>query len=44
MRMRVVTLYGKAGCHLCDEARAVVERARQRHPFELRASSACPTP
>jgi glutaredoxin len=36
MRMPVVTLYGKAGCHLCDEARAVVERARQRHPFELR--------
>jgi glutaredoxin len=21
-----VTLYGRAGCHLCDEARAVVER------------------
>ena len=21
-----VTLYGRAGCHLCDEARAVLER------------------
>lgn len=21
-----VTLYGRAGCHLCDEARAVIER------------------
>lgn len=21
-----VTLYGRAGCHLCDDARAVVER------------------
>ncbi|MCW2761858.1 MAG: glutaredoxin 2 [Marmoricola sp.] len=21
-----VTLYGKPGCHLCDEARAVIER------------------
>jgi glutaredoxin len=30
-----VTLYGKPGCHLCDEARAVVERVRAEHPFEL---------
>jgi hypothetical protein len=34
--VRTVTLYGKAGCHLCDDARAVVERVRERHPFELR--------
>jgi glutaredoxin len=32
----LVTLYGKAGCHLCDDARAVVERVRAEHPFELR--------
>ena len=31
-----MTLYGKPGCHLCDEARAVVERVRADHPFELR--------
>jgi glutaredoxin len=31
-----VTLYGKPGCHLCDDARAVVERVRFEHPFELR--------
>jgi len=31
-----VTLYGKPGCHLCDDARAVVERVRAEHPFELR--------
>jgi hypothetical protein len=31
-----VTLYGKAGCHLCDDARAVVERVRAERPFELR--------
>jgi hypothetical protein len=31
-----VTLYGKPGCHLCDDARAVVERVRERHPFDLR--------
>jgi len=30
-----VTLYGKPGCHLCDEARTVVERVRAEHPFEL---------
>lgn len=22
----LITLYGKPGCHLCDEARAVIER------------------
>ena len=32
----MITLYGKPGCHLCDDARAVVERVRERHPFELR--------
>ena len=31
-----VTLYGKPGCHLCDDARAAVERVRADHPFELR--------
>jgi glutaredoxin len=31
----VVTLYGRPGCHLCDDARAVVLRAAQRAPFEL---------
>jgi len=36
VRVAVVTLYGKPGCHLCDDARAVVERVRARHPFELR--------
>jgi hypothetical protein len=30
-----VVLYGKAGCHLCDEARAEVEAVRERRPFEL---------
>ncbi len=31
-----VTLYGRPGCHLCDDARVVLERVRQRQPFELR--------
>ena len=31
-----MTLYGKPGCHLCDEAREVVERVRAEHPFDLR--------
>ena len=34
--MSQAILYGKPGCHLCDEARAVVERVRADHPFELR--------
>jgi glutaredoxin len=33
--MALVTLYGKPGCHLCDDARAAVERVRARHGFEL---------
>lgn len=34
--MALVTLYGKPGCHLCEDARAVVERVRAERPFELR--------
>jgi glutaredoxin len=30
-----ITLYGKPGCHLCDTARAVVERVRAEREFEL---------
>jgi glutaredoxin len=33
--MTQVTLYGKPGCHLCEEAREVVERVRAQRPFEL---------
>jgi glutaredoxin len=33
--MALVTLYGKPGCHLCDDARAAVERVRAGHGFEL---------
>ena len=30
-----VTLYGRPGCHLCDEALIVIERVRARVPFAL---------
>jgi glutaredoxin len=30
-----ITLYGKPGCHLCDDARAALERIRSAHGFEL---------
>jgi glutaredoxin len=33
--MRRVTLYGKPGCCLCDQARAAVAGVRAEHPFEL---------
>jgi glutaredoxin len=33
--MTLVTLYGKAGCHLCDNAREAVERVRLERHFEL---------
>ena len=35
MRERTVTLYSRPGCHLCDDARAVVERVRADTPFAL---------
>jgi glutaredoxin len=34
--VRTVTLYGRPGCHLCDDARAALERVRARRPFVLR--------
>ena len=33
--MTKLTLYGKPGCHLCEEAHAVVLDVQARQPFEL---------
>ena len=33
--MTTVTLYSRPGCHLCDEARTILERMRERTPFEV---------
>jgi hypothetical protein len=33
--MTQITLYGKPGCCLCDEARAEVAAVQADHPFEL---------
>lgn len=33
--MPEVTLYGRPGCHLCDDARVVLERVRAELPFTL---------
>jgi glutaredoxin len=33
--MRMVTLYTKEGCHLCEQVLAVIEQVRARHPFDL---------
>lgn len=30
-----VVLYGRPGCHLCEDALAVIERVRARIPFAL---------
>jgi glutaredoxin len=30
-----VTLYGRPGCHLCDDALLVLERVRAEHEFAL---------
>ena len=34
--MRTLTLYSRPGCHLCDDALAVLERVRADVPFDLR--------
>ena len=33
--MTRVTLYGKAGCHLCEDARNEIEAVRREHEFNL---------
>jgi hypothetical protein len=33
--MTVVTLYGKPGCHLCDDARRVIDDVRMTRRFDL---------
>jgi glutaredoxin len=33
--MTLVTLYTRAGCHLCEEAREILIRAQARHGFRL---------
>ena len=35
LSVRRVTVYGAAGCHLCDNARRVIERVRGEVSFEL---------
>jgi glutaredoxin len=30
-----VILYGRPGCHLCEDALALIEQVRSRIPFEL---------
>ncbi len=33
--MTTVVLYGREGCCLCEDARTLLLRVRERHPFEL---------
>ena len=33
--MSTVTLYGRPGCHLCDDARDVLRRVQNHTPFVL---------
>jgi len=33
--MTEVVLYGKAGCHLCEDARAAIAEVRTRREFDL---------
>jgi glutaredoxin len=31
-----VDIYSRPGCHLCDDAKEIVERVQRRIPFDLR--------
>ena len=31
-----IDIYSRPGCHLCDEAKDVVERVQRRFPFDVR--------
>jgi glutaredoxin len=33
--VRTVVLYSREGCCLCDDARSILERVRERRPFVL---------
>ncbi len=33
--MSEVVLYGRPGCHLCEQARRILLRVRAEHPFDL---------
>jgi glutaredoxin len=33
--VKTVVLYGRPGCHLCDDARVILERIRAELPFAL---------
>ena len=33
--MNTVTLYTRPGCHLCDDARAALEKLRAQHEFGI---------
>jgi glutaredoxin len=33
--MAVLTIYTSPGCHLCEQARSLLLRIREEHPFEL---------
>jgi glutaredoxin len=34
-RRRRITLYGKPGCHLCEEAAQLLMRLSRRYPLEI---------
>ena len=31
-----IEIYSRPGCHLCDEAKAVIDEAASRHPLDVR--------
>lgn len=34
-----VEIYSRPGCHLCDDAKEVIERVQRRYPFVLKITN-----
>jgi glutaredoxin len=34
-----VEIFTRPDCHLCDDAKAVIERVKQRYPFDLKITN-----
>jgi len=34
-----VEIFTRPGCHLCDDAKAVIERVKQRYPFVVKITN-----
>ena len=39
-----IEIYSRPGCHLCEDAKEIIERVQARYPFSLRVINIEPDP